>query len=80
MAAHFDDYPDLLTLKQAAELLGIHPDTARRKVKRGDIPAFRVPGGRKIRIKKSDLLASLVPMEVQGEDDDHGGDCEENRE
>jgi len=66
----FDDYPDLLDLKQAAELLGVHPRTVRRMIKQGHLPAYRLAGGQQLRIKKSDLLeAALEPVEPEGQRD-----------
>ena len=68
--AEFEGYPDLLTTKEAAELLRVHIRTLHRMIARGDIPTFRLPGGRDFRIKKSDLLAALErvePMELEDE-------------
>jgi molybdopterin-binding protein len=36
-----------LTVAQAAELLGVSPDTVRRLADRGDLKASRTPGGRR---------------------------------
>jgi molybdopterin-binding protein len=36
-----------LTVSQAAELLGVSPDTVRRLADRGDLKASRTPGGRR---------------------------------
>jgi len=67
--ATFEDYPDLLTAKEAAELLRVHIRTLHRMVKRGDLKVYRLSGGRDFRIKKSDLLSALErvePMEKRG--------------
>lgn len=32
----------VLTLKEVAEYLGVHPDTIRRQIKKGKIPAFKI--------------------------------------
>jgi excisionase family DNA binding protein len=37
-----DPSPAVFPLLEVAELLGIHPATVRRMIKRGDIPVFRV--------------------------------------
>jgi excisionase family DNA binding protein len=50
------DLPDFLTLKQACELLQVHPNTLRNWDKSGTLKAIRI-GERKLRrYKKSDLL------------------------
>ena len=64
-----DDYPDLLSVEQAAEILGLSTRTIYRRVRSGHIPASRIPGGQELRIHKEDLLASLVPVEPKGGDD-----------
>lgn len=48
--------PELLTLKQACELLQVHPNTLRNWDKNGTLKAVRI-GERKLRrYKKADLL------------------------
>ena len=50
------ELPDFLTLKQACELLQVHPNTLRNWDKSGTLKAIRI-GERKLRrYKKSDLL------------------------
>jgi len=66
--AEFEGYPDLLTTKEAAELLRVHIRTLHRMIARGDIPTFRLPGGRDFRIKKADLLSALERVGVDGEE------------
>jgi excisionase family DNA binding protein len=51
--------PLLLTVKQAAEVLGQCEKTIRRRIEDGDIPVHR-PGGRAIRIAEADLLAYIA--------------------
>ena len=50
------DLPDFLTLKQACELLQVHPNTLRNWDKSGTLKAIRI-GARKLRrYRKEDLL------------------------
>ena len=44
----------LLTARQVGDLLGLHPETILVWIRRGDLPAFRLPGGA-IRIRQTDL-------------------------
>jgi excisionase family DNA binding protein len=46
---------ELISIKQAAAMLGVHDDTVRRAIKRGDIDGRRI-GPRLVRI----TLASVV--------------------
>ncbi len=59
-----------VSLRQAADLLGVHPATVRNWADKGDLPSRRTPGGHR-RFRKSDLLqyaatqGELQPLEVQ---------------
>lgn len=59
-----------VSLRQAAEMLGVHPATVRNWADRGDLHARRTPGGHR-RFRKSELLqyaeaqGELQPLEVQ---------------
>ena len=59
-----------ISLRHAAEILGVHPATVRNWADRGDLPSRRTPGGHR-RFRKADLLhyaktqGELQPMEVQ---------------
>lgn len=49
------DYPDIMTIREAMEVLGISRNTIYEYIRSGTIPAFKL--GTKIwRIKKSDLI------------------------
>jgi excisionase family DNA binding protein len=50
----------LLTVKETAARLGLHPMTVRRKIERGEIPAVRLGHkGASIRIDEAELEAWL---------------------
>lgn len=51
------DYPDILTVEEASELLGICTKTVYNMIKRGELKTQKV--GRLIRIPKSYLLSYL---------------------
>lgn len=51
-------HEEWLTTGQAARLAGTHVDTIRRWCDRGDLRAWRTPGGQR-RIRRSDLAAIL---------------------
>ena len=64
---------EILSIKDVAELLRLTNRTVERYIKEGVIPAYRLPGGRRLYIKREDLLASLElvqPKTVAGEGDD----------
>lgn len=59
-----------VSLRQAADMLGVHPATVRNWADKGDLPSRRTPGGHR-RFRKNDLLqyaetqGELQPLEVQ---------------
>lgn len=53
------DLPEYLTLKQACELLQVHPNTLRNWDKNGILKAIRIGAGKLRRYKKEDILALL---------------------
>lgn len=55
---------DLLTIKQVASKLQMHPNSIRNLILRGDLKAERI--GRSIRIRNENLEALLTPF-VGGE-------------
>jgi excisionase family DNA binding protein len=64
------DSSEWISLRHAAEILGVHPATVRNWADNGDITSRRTPGGHR-RFRKSDLLqyaqsqGELQPVEVQ---------------
>jgi len=51
---------ELLTVKQAAELLRVTVNTVKRYIYSGLLPAFKIPGGQH-RIKRADIDRLLTP-------------------
>ncbi len=60
------DSSDWVSLRQAADILGVHPATVRNWADRGDLPSRRTPGGHR-RFRRSDLrgLAEATQGEHQ---------------
>lgn len=58
--------PSLITLAEAADYAGVHVKTIRRKIAAGHLTAYRMAGGRSLRVKADDLdaLFSVVPTVV----------------
>lgn len=65
-----NDSTEWVSLRQAADLLGVHPATVRNWADKGDIASRRTPGGHR-RFRKTDLMqqaekqGELQPLEVQ---------------
>jgi excisionase family DNA binding protein len=57
----------LYSPRAAAEYLQVHVTTVRRWVRLGRLPASRLAGGRRFRIRESDLLGLLDPFEPDAE-------------
>lgn len=51
--------PELLTLKEACEILKCHPNTLRQWDKKGILPAIRIGVKRVMRYRKEDILKLL---------------------
>jgi excisionase family DNA binding protein len=45
----------LLTVTEAAEMLGVSPATIRRAIDKGELPGFRVPGSRHRRVLRTEI-------------------------
>lgn len=56
-------FGELITVKQGAELLGVHPNTIRNLIARKVLVAERI-GARIVRIRKQCLLDLLTPYEA----------------
>lgn len=53
------EIPELLTLKEACELLKVHPNTLRQWDKNGTLPAIRIGTKRVRRYRKEDIIEML---------------------
>jgi len=65
-----------LTLREAADALRVEPDTVRRWIRRGSLPAVRTPGpnGRgRLRIAREDVVLALSPATRSTDDEDFDG-------
>ena len=60
-----NEIDEWLTLKQAAELVGVTPRTVQNWIKNGKIKGYQVVG--RIRVKRSDVDALYQPKEVKDE-------------
>ena len=54
-----ENYPEILTLSQAAELLNCHPNTLRNWSEQGVVPCIRLGPRGDRRFRKRDLLKLL---------------------
>ncbi|MGV0793060.1 helix-turn-helix domain-containing protein [Mycolicibacterium sp. XJ1819] len=60
MSERHDLHPDqVISPKEAAEILRVTSRTVQRYIKEGLLPASRLPGGRLWRIRRSDVEALL---------------------
>lgn len=65
-----NDTSEWVSLRHAAEILGVHPATVRNWADRGELPSRRTPGGHR-RFSREDLMrhaqnpSDLQPIEVQ---------------
>ena len=64
------DKKSLLTVEDAAEVLGVHQQTIRGYIRSGKLPAYRIAGERAIRVFATDLYGLLEPLEPNAEEDE----------
>ena len=53
--------PELLTLREACDLLKVHPNTLRQWDKKGVLPAIRIGTKKVRRYRKEDILKLITP-------------------
>ncbi len=56
-----------ITLKQACDILGLAPNTVRKLVRTGVLPAYEIKGVRGFQLKRSDVEALITPVKVKPE-------------
>jgi excisionase family DNA binding protein len=54
-----------ISLKEACELLGVAPNTVRRLIRTGVLPAYEIKGVRGFQIKRADVEGLIRPVEVK---------------
>lgn len=57
---------EIMTVKEVAEYLGMHPETVRQRARRGELPAFKSgPGPRaSYRFRKAAIDAEILRREA----------------
>ncbi len=59
MSKHFEDIPDVLSVPQTSEMLGLSTKTIRMMLSCGQIPGRKAPGRNRWLIPKAALIAWL---------------------
>jgi excisionase family DNA binding protein len=59
------DLSDLISVNEAAEIVGVTHFTIRRRIADGSLPGYRF-GPRTLRVRRSDVLAMLRPLATVG--------------
>lgn len=58
------DYPEVMDSAMVAEMLGMNVQIVRRMAREGQIPAYRLPGGRTFRFFQEEVLEWLKGFPV----------------
>lgn len=56
--------PEYITIPEAARWAGKNPETVRRWVRGGLLPAYRMGADRRMLVRQADLEAMLAPIPV----------------
>lgn len=65
--AGVDEYPQVLDTAMVADMLGMNVQVVRRMAREGQIPAYRLPGGRSFRFFRDEVLEWLRGFPVAPE-------------
>ena len=71
-----EDYPQVLDTAMVAEMLGMNVQVVRRMAREGEIPAYRLPGGRSFRFFRDEVLDWLRSFPVTADEEDAASDRE----
>lgn len=63
------DYPEVMDSAMVAEMLGMNVQIVRRMAREGEIPAYRLPGGRTFRFFRNEVLDWLRGFPVVADED-----------
>ncbi len=64
---HTEQYPPVLDTAMVAEMLGMNIQVVRRMAREGQIPSYRLPGGRTFRFFRDEILDWLRSFPVHEE-------------
>ena len=64
-----EEYPQVLDTAMVAEMLGMNVQVVRRMAREGQIPAYRLPGGRSFRFFRDEVLDWLKGFPVTADED-----------
>ena len=59
-----DEYPEVMDSAMVGEMLGMNVQVVRRMARDGEIPAYRLPGGRTFRFFRAEVLEWLKGFPV----------------
>lgn len=74
---HTEEFPPVLDTAMVAELLGMNIQVVRRMAREGQIPSYRLPGGRTFRFFRDEIFEWLRSFPVTPET---AGDMEADEE
>jgi excisionase family DNA binding protein len=60
-----DIMSEWISMKEPSELLGVTPNTVRRLIRDGVLPAFEIKGVRGYQLKRADVETLITPVKVK---------------